>query len=72
MAIRTSFSTDAVASQLRFLQAFVLFTCMGVVVLAVPIAGLIARHITVPIQQLAFCARTGGRRPVAPGGHRPA
>lgn len=54
--LHASFATDAVTAQLRFLQAFVLFTCMAVVVLAVPIAGLIARHITVPIQQLAQAA----------------
>jgi signal transduction histidine kinase len=41
------------AAQMRFLQGFVLLTCMGVVLVAVPIAGLIARHITVPIQRLA-------------------
>src|SRR5690606_17800233 len=47
---------EAVAAQLRFLQASVLFTCMGVVLLAVPIAGLIAGNITAPIQRLAGAA----------------
>lgn len=46
-------SGEGAVAQLRFLQGFVLLTCMGVVLLAVPIAGLIARHITVPIQRLA-------------------
>ncbi|HUO08113.1 MAG TPA: HAMP domain-containing sensor histidine kinase [Phycisphaerae bacterium] len=44
------------AAQLRFVQAFILLTCMAVVLIAVPIAGLIARHITVPIQRLAAAA----------------
>ena len=40
-------------AQLHFLQAFVLFTCIGAVLIALPVASLIARHITVPIQRLA-------------------
>ena len=51
-------SGEGAAAQLRYLQGFVLLTCMGVVLLAVPIAGLIARHITVPIQRLAHAAHT--------------
>ena len=54
--LHASFATTAMAGQLRFLQAFVLVTCMAVVLLAIPIAGRIARHITVPIQRLALGA----------------
>jgi signal transduction histidine kinase len=54
--LHAAFATDAMAAQLRILQAFMLLTCMVVVLLAVPIAGLIARHITVPIQRLASAA----------------
>jgi signal transduction histidine kinase len=49
-------SADQDEAQLRYLQAFVLLTCMAVVLAAVPIAGFIARHITVPIQKLAAAA----------------
>lgn len=51
--LHCSFSSDAMDAQLHFLQAMVLLTCIGAVLLAVPVAGLIARHITVPIQRLA-------------------
>ncbi|HVT81840.1 MAG TPA: HAMP domain-containing sensor histidine kinase [Phycisphaerae bacterium] len=51
--LHTSFGTEGTAAQLRFIEAIALFTCMGVVLLAIPIANLIARHITVPIQRLA-------------------
>jgi signal transduction histidine kinase len=51
--LHASFATEGMAAQLRILQAFMLLTSMVVVLLAVPIAGLIARHITVPIEQLA-------------------
>jgi len=51
--LHCGFSTGAVTAQLHFLQAFVLFTCIGAVLIALPVAGLIARHITVPIQRLA-------------------
>ncbi|MCL2648171.1 MAG: HAMP domain-containing histidine kinase [Phycisphaerales bacterium] len=44
---------ESILAQLQFLQAGVLFTCMGMVLLVVPIASLVARHLTVPIQQLA-------------------
>jgi signal transduction histidine kinase len=54
--LHASFATDAMAARLRILQAFVLLTCIGVVLLAVPIAGLVARHLTVPIQRLAHGA----------------
>src|SRR5438067_805277 len=36
--LRVSFAAAEVAAQLRFLQAMVLFTCMGVVLVAIPIA----------------------------------
>jgi signal transduction histidine kinase len=49
-------SSESMLAKLKFLQGSVLLTCMGVVLLAVPIAGLIARHITVPIQRLAGAA----------------
>jgi signal transduction histidine kinase len=39
--------------QLTYLQSFVLITCMAVVLLSIPIAVLIARHITGPIMRLA-------------------
>lgn len=51
--LHTSFGTESTAAQLRFIQAIALFTCMGVVLLAIPVANLVARHITVPIQRLA-------------------
>jgi signal transduction histidine kinase len=51
--LHASFATDAMLAQLRILQAFMLLTCIVVVLLAVPIAELIARHITVPIERLA-------------------
>ncbi len=51
--LHTSFGTESTSAQLRFLQALALFTCMGVVLLGIPIANLVARHITVPIQRLA-------------------
>jgi signal transduction histidine kinase len=49
-------SADQDDAQLRYLEAFVLLTCMAVVLAAVPLAGLVARHITVPIQTLAAAA----------------
>ena len=54
--LHVAISSESDAAQLRFLQAFVLLACMAVVLLAVPIAGFIARHITVPIQRLAAAA----------------
>ncbi len=54
--LHCSFSADAMAGQLRFLQAFVLLTCIGAMLVAIPVASLIARHITVPIQRLAKAA----------------
>ncbi len=45
---------DQNIAQLQHLQAFVLMTCMGVVLLSIPIATLIARHITGPIKRLAI------------------
>jgi signal transduction histidine kinase len=54
-------SADQDEAQLRYLQAFVLLTCMAVVLAAVPIAGFIARHITVPIQNLAAAAHALAR-----------
>ncbi len=56
--LHVALSNEGAAAQLRFLQGFVLLTCMGVVLAAVPIAGMIARHITVPIQRLAHGAHT--------------
>jgi signal transduction histidine kinase len=47
---------DDIDAQLRMLQGLILLTCMGVVVLAIPIAALVARHITVPIQTVANAA----------------
>jgi signal transduction histidine kinase len=47
----------AEASQVRYMEAFVLLASMGVVLLALPVAGLVARHITVPIQRLAGASR---------------
>ncbi len=49
-------SADSDTVQIHYLQVFALLTCMGVVLVAVPIAGAIARHITVPIQRLATAA----------------
>lgn len=54
--LHASFAMDALAAQLRILQAFLLLTCIVVVLLVVPIAGFIARHITVPIERLASAA----------------
>ena len=54
--LHVGLSSESDAAQLRFLQAFVLLACMAVVLLAVPMAGFIARHITVPIQRLASAA----------------
>lgn len=54
--LHTGFGTEGTAAQLRIMQAFVLFTCMAVVLLAVPVASITARHITVPIQRLAHAA----------------
>jgi len=54
--LHTGFGTEGTAAQLRFMQAFVLFTCMAVVLLTVPVASVTARHITVPIQRLAHAA----------------
>jgi signal transduction histidine kinase len=51
--LHASFATDAILAELRKLQAFMLLTCIVVVLLALPIAELIARHITVPIERLA-------------------
>ncbi|HVS73386.1 MAG TPA: HAMP domain-containing sensor histidine kinase [Phycisphaerae bacterium] len=45
------------AAQVRYLEGYVLLASMGIVLLALPIAGLVARHITVPIQRLAGAAR---------------
>ena len=56
--LHAAFGTQAAAAQLRFMQSFVIFTCMGVVLLTIPVAGLIARHITIPIQRLALAAHT--------------
>jgi signal transduction histidine kinase len=46
-------SNEHNAAQLRYLQSFVLMTCMGVVLISIPIALLIARHITGPIMRMA-------------------
>ncbi len=54
--LHAAFGTQTSAAQLRFMQAFVLFTCIGVVFLSVPVASLIARNITIPIQRLAAAA----------------
>jgi signal transduction histidine kinase len=48
---------SAETGQLRYLEGFVLLASIGVVLLAVPVAGLVARHITVPIQRLASASR---------------
>lgn len=54
--LHASFATDAMVAQLWKMQAFMLLTCMVIVALAVPMAALIAGHITVPIQRLASAA----------------
>ncbi|MGN6367712.1 MAG: sensor histidine kinase [Phycisphaerae bacterium] len=54
--LHVGLSSESDAAQLRFLQAFVLLACMAVVLVAVPMASFIARHITVPIQRLAAAA----------------
>ena len=54
--LHASFAMDALAGQLRILEGFLLLTCIVVVLLVMPIAGLIARHITVPIERLASAA----------------
>jgi signal transduction histidine kinase len=42
----------AEASQVRRMEGFVLLASIGVVILSLPVAGFIARHITVPILRL--------------------
>lgn len=54
--LHASFATDTIARQLHSLGLFVLLTCMAVMLLAIPIASLIARNITIPIQRLARAA----------------
>ncbi|HVX83788.1 MAG TPA: HAMP domain-containing sensor histidine kinase [Phycisphaerae bacterium] len=49
------------AAQARYLEGYVLLASIGIVLLALPIAGLVARHITVPIQRLAGAARALGQ-----------
>lgn len=53
--LHVGFSND-VSARLRILQGLILLACMGVVIVAMPIATLIARHITVPIGALAAAA----------------
>jgi signal transduction histidine kinase len=53
--LHAGFASDLEA-RLRFLQGLVLLTCMAVVVIAIPVAALVARHLTVPIQTLAAAA----------------
>lgn len=48
--------TTIVISQVRYLQGCVLITCMGVVLLALPLAYLTARHVTDPIEALVRMA----------------
>ena len=54
--LHVGFTSDLDA-RLRFLQGLILLTCMGVVLVALPIATLVARHVTVPIETLATAAR---------------
>ncbi len=54
--LHVGLSSESDAAQLHFLQAFVLLACMAVVLVAIPMAGFIARHITIPIQRLAAAA----------------
>jgi signal transduction histidine kinase len=54
--LHAAFGSQGMQAQLRFLQAFVLFTCIAVVLLSLPLASLIARNITIPIQRLAGAA----------------
>jgi len=51
---------ESILAQLQFLQANVLFTSMIAVMLVVPIAWIVARHLTVPVQQLVKGAQALG------------
>ncbi|MCL2639487.1 MAG: HAMP domain-containing histidine kinase [Phycisphaerales bacterium] len=51
---------ESILAQLQFLQASVLFTSMIAVLLVVPIAWFVARHLTVPVQQLVKGAQSLG------------
>ncbi len=47
----------AEAAQVRYLEGYVLLASVALVLLAVPLAGGVARHITVPIRRLAEASR---------------
>src|SRR5262249_39351960 len=53
--LHAGFASDLEA-RVRFLQGLVLLTCMAVVIIAIPVAAFVARHLTVPIQTLAAAA----------------
>ena len=48
--------TLAMDARIRYLEGAVILTCMLAVLLTLPMALVIARHITVPIQKLAYAA----------------
>ncbi len=54
--LHVGMDTSVVDAQLRYLQGYVLVTCMGVVLLALPLAFLVARHVTAPIESLVKMA----------------
>ena len=54
--IHLATSAEGAASSLRFIQGTILLTCMAVVLVSVPVAALISRHITIPIKRLAGAA----------------
>jgi len=54
--LHVAVSNEAMAAQIRYLQGSVILTCMAIVLLAAPIAAMIAKHITVPIMKLAHAA----------------
>lgn len=54
--LHISMDIRIVASQIRYLQGYVLITCMGVVLLALPLAYMTARHVTDPIEELVRMA----------------
>ena len=49
-------SSESSDAALHFIQGAILLTCMAVVLISVPIAAMIARHITIPIRKLADAA----------------
>jgi len=46
-------SEPRIAAQINYLHASILLSCLGVLLVAVPVAALMARHLTGPIQRLA-------------------